>query len=52
MIAFWVACLVSAVIANAEFTTEQFKLQFQSEEAEHLEQRLEVRRAVLAKPYY
>ena len=42
MVILWLVLLTSTVTANADLSLEQFKLQYKSEEAEHLQQRLEV----------
>lgn len=43
MVVLWLILLASTVMANADLSLEQLKLQYKSEEAEHLQQTLEVK---------
>jgi hypothetical protein len=43
MVVLWLLLLASTVTANADLSLEQLKLQYKSEEAEHLQQTLEVK---------
>lgn len=42
MVVLWLLLLASTVTANADLSLEQLKLQYKSEEAEHIQQTLEV----------
>lgn len=42
MFALWLVLLALIVTVNADLSVEQFKLQYKTEEDEHLQQRLEV----------
>jgi hypothetical protein len=43
MVVLWLLLLASTAAANADLSLEQLKLQYKSEEAEHLQQTLEVK---------
>jgi hypothetical protein len=42
MVVLWLLLLAATVTANADLSLKQLKLQYKSEEAEHLQQTLEV----------